>query len=527
MLKNFFKDFDFKDWWIVLSLFLLIGGMFFSPFVATLSKVLILIGLIFCATLWRKEINPFKGKLISVLCIAVLFLLDIVGLIWSDEIGKGLSVCFHESSFLTVPLFIALLSPMKKKTLDTVFFLYVVCAFAGTVIGFVNYATNEYADVRKLVPGGRNIAFSIKIAFAVSCLSLYAYFVRKNLKIILPLILWFLFFLVITQMLSGLVAIVGFAVLFAFSLVLKKRSKFNFALVSLIIIAVAYSVFWIGREYKNYFTVKEPLMKNGIVLTPDGNPYSAIDDGRIENGYLLNNYFCTAEVKQEWLKRTGLDVNLKTKDTVFTYNDIIYRYLNSLGMHKDAASVRKLSEEDIENIKRGIANKVYTEKFSLRPRLYQTFLEFEDFAHGGDVSGKSLIERYAMTLSAFNIIKQHPIIGLGTGESKDALNERLKKDYPTIERAEADPHNEFVYILVCFGSLGLLAFVLAFAFPVFKFKLWKNPYFLAFLCINLCYMLVESSLKMMAGRVFYVIFFSILVFNNQNIKKFYSSPVSE
>lgn len=502
---------------------LLMFGFFYFVFVASVARGLLIIGIVLKLIAKKENLKNLKTKLGYILCIGAIFVLDILGICLANNVNDALKVLSHEVSFVTVPMFIALYSPVKKRILGAIAVYYVLLCVLGSVVGLFNYAFSSYSDVRHLIPGTRNIAFAIKNAFAVILLCIYSYNEKKYRLWCLLTALFLILAMIFMQMLSGLVTSVLFAVMAMIYLAFKKKSKTNVILASCIMVLLLFSGFWTYREYKNYFTVKENFIGKKEIKTSQGNLYTAIDDKFIENGNLVNNYLCPEEVEQEWKSLTGISLKEKCNDGVYTYKDLIYRYLNSKGLHKDADGVRQLNEKDLENLKHGLANVVYAEKFSLKPRLYQTFFEFERFKNTGNVEDKSLIQRFAMTNSAFNLIERNIWFGVGTADSEKELSRQLKKDYPSLQVEDADPHNQFIYTVVSFGLSGLLIFLLLSAFPVVKLKLWKNKYFLAFIFVCICYMFVESALRMMAGRIFYVLFFALFVFNKENIDQIFPS----
>ncbi len=495
--------------------------MLCSPFVASVARVLIIIDLVLYFIFWKKRVSNFKQKILPLLCLSVLYLLDIVGCLWSNNISGAKENLLHDYNFLIIPLFIALYSPLKKNVLTFVVVIYLFFCWLGVAVGSFNYVTDNYTDIRHIVIGTRHIAFAINIAFATCLLMIYTYKIGKYKKIIIPIIIWQLAFLLVAQMLSGLVACVIFVFVSIIYLFFNHRNKINTCLFVSLVLFLILSIGWIGKEYNNYFTLKEKFTDNQEIKTKEENSYKNTNDGFIENGYLVNNYVCAEEVEKQWKKQTGISLYTPTKDSIYLCSDVIYRYLNSKGLHKDAEGVKQLSTKDIDNIRNGIANVVYTEKYSLRPRLYQTFFEFERFKNEGEVNDKSLIQRMVMTQTAFKVIAQSPIIGTGTGAEKEALKKQILLDYPALKDKKVDPHNQLVYIILNFGIIGLLCFILFTLYPVVKLKLWQNDYFVCFALVLVCYMFVESCLRMMAGQIFYSLFFALLIFNNDNIKQYF------
>lgn len=519
--RAFFKGWTFSNWWFAFCLTLIFFGMLYSPFVTSVARGLIIIDLALYLIFWKKRVSNFKQKILPLLCLSVLYLLDIVGCLWSSNLSGAKENLLHDYNFLIIPLFIALYSPLKKNVLTFVILIYLFLCWLGVAVGSFNYVTDNYTDIRHIVIGTRHIAFAINIAFATCLLMVYTYKAGKYKKIIIPIIIWQLAFLTIAQMLSGLVACVVFVFVSIVYLFFKDRNKINTCLFVCLILFLVLSVGWICREYNNYFTPKEKFVDNQEIKTKEGNSYKNIDDKFIENGYFVNNYVCVEEVEKQWQKQTGISLYSPTKDSLYLCSDVIYRYLNSKGLHKDAEGVKQLSVKDIDNIRNGIANVVYTEKYSLRPRLYQTFFEFERFNNEREVSDKSLIQRIAMTQTAFKVIAKHPIIGTGTGAEKRDLKKQILSDYPALKDKEIDPHNQLVYIVLNFGIIGLVCFILFTLYPVVKLKLWQNDYFICFALVLVCYMFVESCLRMMSGEIFFSLFFALLIFNDNNIKQYF------
>lgn len=519
--KTFFQGWTIGNCWFAFCLTLIFFGMLYSPFVASLARGLIILDLFAYLIFWKKRVSNFKQKIIPLLCLSVLYLLDIVGCLWSNDMSGAKESLLHDYNFLIIPLFIALYSPIKKNVLTFIIIVYLFLCWLGVVVGSFNYITDNYTDIRHIVIGTRHIAFAINIAFATCLLMVYTYRVGRYKKIIIPIIIWQLAFLTIAQMISGLVACVVFVFISVVYLFFTHRNKVNTCLFVSFVLFFALSLGWLAKEYNNYFTPKEDFMGNRQIKTKEGNFYKGEDDGFIENGYLVNNYVCDKEVEKQWQKQTGFSLYTPTRDSFYLCSDVIYRYLNSKGLHKDAEGVKQLSQKDIDNIKNGIANIVYTEKYSLRPRLYQTFFEFERFNNGQEVNDKSLIQRIVMTQAAFKVINKSPLIGTGTGAERTHLQKQILLDYPTLTEKKIDPHNQFVYIMLNFGIVGLVCFILASCYPVIKLKLWQNDYFICFALILVCYMLTESCLRMMAGEIFFSVFFSMLIFNNDSVKQFF------
>lgn len=73
--------------------------------------------------------------------------------------------------------------------------------------------------------------------------------------------------------------------------------------------------------------------------------------------------------------------------------------------------------------------------------------------------------RLSFVKNSINVIKKHPIFGTGTGS--------FTHEYATVEATSliSNPHNEYMYITVQFGVLGLVILLLFFGVPVWYSRL--------------------------------------------------------
>ena len=62
-------------------------------------------------------------------------------------------------------------------------------------------------------------------------------------------------------------------------------------------------------------------------------------------------------------------------------------------------------------------------------------------------------ERLWIFSNAFGVFKQHPVFGVGTGGFQTVVKQNSKSDWPLLRH----PHNNFLYMAVSFGIVGVLA----------------------------------------------------------------------
>ena len=128
--------------------------------------------------------------------------------------------------------------------------------------------------------------------------------------------------------------------------------------------------------------------------------------------------------------------------------------------------------------------------------------------------------RIVIWQSALNIISEHFITGVGTGDVNDAL----KKEYENggvdqLIDKKLNAHNQYLQTFIALGLLGilaLLALLIAVIYFTIKVKLWEGALLSFVIIIN---MLFESMLETQAGVVFIAFFLMLyLSISIQSIK---------
>ncbi|MCP4345178.1 MAG: O-antigen ligase family protein [Desulfobacterales bacterium] len=111
-----------------------------------------------------------------------------------------------------------------------------------------------------------------------------------------------------------------------------------------------------------------------------------------------------------------------------------------------------------------------------------------DVAWGREYSDKQ--DRFYMWYGAIHIFLDNPVIGIGTGGYQKELKQRGKPDDPLI----AHPHNDFLYMAVSFGIIGIIAFIWFFT-EMIK-NAWKHRH------TPPGYFVLSTALVMLAGGLF-------------------------
>ncbi len=111
-----------------------------------------------------------------------------------------------------------------------------------------------------------------------------------------------------------------------------------------------------------------------------------------------------------------------------------------------------------------------------------------DIAWGREYSDKQ--DRFYMWYGAIHIFLDNPVLGIGTGGYQKELKHRGKPGDPLI----AHPHNDFLYMAVSFGIMGICAFIWFFG-EMIK-NAWKQRH------TPPGYFVLSAALVILAGGLF-------------------------
>ena len=108
---------------------------------------------------------------------------------------------------------------------------------------------------------------------------------------------------------------------------------------------------------------------------------------------------------------------------------------------------------------------------------------------------------------AFELVKESPLIGYGTGDEEVKLKEKYLEHKMFISYIEGfNAHNQFLSILIKHGIIGLIIFILAFAYYVKIGVKSRNKEYLLFLSILFFAFMTENILDSNKGIFFFAFF---------------------
>jgi O-antigen ligase len=130
-------------------------------------------------------------------------------------------------------------------------------------------------------------------------------------------------------------------------------------------------------------------------------------------------------------------------------------------------------------------------------------------------SVESTAERVLVWEQAIELVKEHPLLGVGTGDIKDALVEKyVLSGLVGVVSEKLNAHNQFLQSFAALGLFGFLSLALGLLLPAVMAVKKGNSVFFIFIVIISINALTESILEVQAGVVFYAFFNSFFMFLN-------------
>jgi O-antigen ligase len=153
----------------------------------------------------------------------------------------------------------------------------------------------------------------------------------------------------------------------------------------------------------------------------------------------------------------------------------------------------------------------------LNPVVYDRLINWTSINYPNNISGwNSTNIRMALWESSLNIIFEHPIFGVGTGNAQIYREiEYNKYSFVQAHPNTLNSHNQFLESAVEGGILLLLSISVVFGIAVYKSVTKRDPLYLSFILIIIMCSLTESIFNTQKGVVFFSFFNSMFFFGKK------------
>ena len=434
-----------------------------------------------------------------------LYLLLLVGMLWTENQSFGWSLMQVKLPLLCVPLVVLTTRPLEGRVRHGVLWAYATTVLVVSIIGLVRILTITDLAYREAIPYISHIRFALNCCMVVYlCVGVV---VRRSGVVVqkivaLMVLLWMLAFVLLLHSYTAIVILV--VVSFVMLLAYYRR----WPLLALWVVLVGSFTFMVCRYVKDYYRMG-PLATAPLAShTVNGNPYYHAEDGIIENGGYINNYISTYELRREWSKRSKLSYDGNTASG-YSVESTLVRYMNAMGLTKDSVGLAAMDDSQIAAVEQGIANPVYVSSNPLRKMVYVMLFEREFYVHTRTIAGFTMLQRLELWNATIDVVKNYPWIGIGTGDVVDGMQQYMDVNDSELSGRGMRSHNQYLGLLAALGIVGFVI-LLVFWLRAISWKTFRvSPLMLAWLLTALISMLTEDTLDTLAGILFCTWFLSV------------------
>ncbi|MCL2041544.1 MAG: O-antigen ligase family protein [Bacteroidales bacterium] len=477
---------------------MLIGAAISTATMSTGQIALASIWLIDMAVNYRRIAERFhslwKNKA-ALVCIS-LFLLYIVGLLWTENYAFAMRDLRSKLPLFLLPFTIAMIKPLNMKELKAVFYLFLAGNLLGTLLVLYAFFFREVTDIRQIIGFNSNIRFGLTVLMAV----IVSFWFFKNTATtkkywFIVLMLWFTGMLLLMESMTALSILPVIVVFFGLrSAWFAPRKIVRWGMLTLVAAASVSIFLYLHHIYADFQPKESKILSELDKTTAHGCEYQHDTTSKqLENGYWVQIYICYPEMRESWNRRSSMDFDGQDLKG-YGIKTTLTRYLTGKGLRKDAEGVAALSDDDIRNVERGIANHHNAQKSNIDSRIRTTFWEYYTWKELNYATGASLTQRFEFWRASFYTIRHHFWFGVGTGDMMDAQITAYKEVGSLLPEPEIykTPHNHYLIVFTTFGVVGFAWFLFALIYPGIKTKQFRSPLYIAFFIVILLSMMVDK-----------------------------------
>lgn len=459
------------------------------------------------------DLQQFIKSKKSLLFLFLFFVYYCLSFIWSSDFLMSIRDIVSKLNFVIIPIALCI-KPVDSKWLERIFLVFICSVVSTSIINFIHFQffPSSFRDIRELSLFVSHIRFSLFISFSLGLIVRYIWKERNLWKRIFYFFLscWLLFYMYYSEVLSGIIGLVGGVGLCLIIYLVRnsQTKKWIYLFGFLLVILGAFSVASVGSIQSSTPTRKLNIYPK---FTKLGNAYSHDTlSEEMENGNYIYTLICDKEIDSVWPKLSSISLNQQNLRGYQT-RMVLYRYLTSKGLPKDAYGLKHLSQEDILAIEKGIPSVL-----ELRRGIFSRMSYYlKTLNQRKDPNGNSFLQRLEYWRIGLAIFKKHPIIGVGIGDYKSSFAEEYKqKSSPLYLENRLESHQQFLSVLIATGCIGGILFVSIFYFYIKQTS--TNPIAIYFIGIILASFLIEDTLTTLAGMSFFFMFYTLFQTINPN-----------
>lgn len=485
------------------------------------TKVFMSFGLVLAIANWILEgrFNE-KWKIVQsnrlLILLISFYLLLIIGLLWSWDVTQGLKDLKSRLPLLFLPLIFATSPPLDQKYIRILFTLFLTSLFLTSLFNvlYFNFFMEDRisVDIRGLSYFSSHIRYGLLIVIGF-VIAVSFQLKRKSFQLgYSALAVWFAFYTIYSQVLSGISALILVVFTITFYLLYKWKEWSAFVLLFAFLVTIGSVLFYLLNLNHEHVDCSKlpPLTENGEKYNHDCTAFSEINEKAILT------YYSEIELYLEWIKVSDMDF-MKEDMKGNALRMTAARYMTSLGLTKDKKGFQKLTKQDIKNIEEGYTYPNERNEI-IMPRLYGIKYQL---LNNVAPNGHSILQRLEHWKTSIYIIKRNWLFGVGTGGNQKAFDKAYEEtNSPLNQENRVRSHNMFLTYIISYGIGGFLLFC-TLIFCSFRLA-WRNRDMISFLFLVIisCSFLTEDTLESQLGVTYFGFFMAILFYNaRKGIKK--------
>ncbi|PKR79736.1 hypothetical protein CW751_13505 [Brumimicrobium salinarum] len=492
--------------------YLQVLGILILAFGLPMNKVLMSIGTIWLASnlLLKADLksywNRWKPSVVFWFILAVLAF-HILGLSYTQDFGYAFKDLNTKLPLFVIP--IAIIGyPIEKRYFNLILIVFLSSLLITSGINFYYMIFHPWEDYRTFSLFGSHIRYALLIVTGV-LVALYLFLQKKKFSIIFLLcLIWFIIYTVLSQVLSGYIALSFLSLGIFIYFIRQISSRFKKTIgISLFLITIICGVWFLYA----YLSPDNRELTFGELpkKTEYGNIY--YHDTTVlwyENGHHVQSFIAGDELTEEWSKRSKTSLKDTTSDG-YLLRDILIRYMTSKGLTKDKNGMQSMEAKDIQNVENGIASIAHTYD-GIHRQMHQLKNEVFHYSVNGDPDGNSLLQRIEHWRAAIHIIENNWLFGVGTGDLQNAFDWSYENIDTRLDKENWNrAHNQFLTFWVAFGVFGFIIFCV-FWLGLFVFGLRNNKLLIiGFSLIAISSFLSEDTLETQQGVTFIALFLGL------------------
>ncbi|MCR4964389.1 MAG: O-antigen ligase family protein [Bacteroidales bacterium] len=449
---------------------------------------------------WQRICNQKVGFVFG-----ALYLFLFLGLIrnqnWPDA-GREL---LAQLPLIFMPVLLTTSRPLTRKATRFIFHSFIYSTLFCCLCSWIFWAVNNVTEMRDISLFVDHIRFSLCVVLAFVFSSSYMIHSdpssKGRLYYGLTALLLFVY-IIFSHTLTGVVCLFTIVICYAVWKLITSpwKQKLQSAIILFVIFFFGAYLVWMTATF---FVNKDKTIT--VTETAYGNPYTFDANTPVENGHRVGYYVCKEEIAKAWALRS---------DSALTESreQVLIRYMNSRGLHKDYDALMSMYHKDIRNIERGIPNYLYPKTIDFRSTLYPTYFSLSLYQCCGYIENSSILERLELWKASWIVYKQNPFLGVGLGDHKDALDAQLEaQDSPIAHKKQRGSHNQMLTFGLMAGGLIILYFVMMMVYPFVRMRNQISFVYVAFVLIILMSMVIEDTLETQTGRMMFSLLMPLIL----------------